>query len=114
MMYLSSVKCIEPTSSSATSSFFFCLHLRAWNLFLPFLRIFLNIVQCWNIPYLTKLITSIYLNENLEHSLSSTMSSPAALLLLHAQLLDDVPEGGHGGVDHLLRREEEVLGPQLQ
>ena len=46
--------------------------------------------------------------------LSDLLSPPAALLLLHAQLLDDVPEGGHGGVDHLLRREEEVLGPQLQ
>ena len=46
--------------------------------------------------------------------LSDLLSSPAALLLLHAQLLDDVPEGGHGGVDHLLRGEEEVLGPQLQ
>ena len=53
----------------------------------------------------------------LEHNgtlLSDLLSSPAALLLLHAQLLDDVPEGGHGGVDHLLRGEEEVLGPQLQ
>ena len=32
----------------------------------------------------------------LKQSLSDLLSPPAALLLLHAQLLDDVPEGGHG------------------
>ena len=70
-MYIKCQVCMEPTSSSATSSFFFCLHLRAWNLFLPFLRIFPNIVQCWNKMEHSSLICC----HHLQHSCCSTLSS---------------------------------------